>query len=651
MRQIPKIIAAIVEGLLAGVGQIAKVAAEMFFGITDGAEEAKQKMSEVSDGIKAYADTLEEVSPKIANANNMFSNTGKSMGEIDDEIRETEETISEILKTEFDKQEGYRQEDLVRIQQYQQRLVELENEKLGIYRGVQQAEITKIKLDNEITQEEAAQYVANLEESLEQANQATEAAYTTRLTEIERFHQAAGTVGTLQYESEILNAKNYHDRQLAENQGFYNEGLQLIQEGSKKWVNGYQQLADTTNELMNEWRYEQGSTFDQITGAMGDFVGGFDYLTDDYADVLSYLVNENTRGFMNMAATYRAGGDELDDETKGIISSILNNFEGLPEDFDDVGKEALSGLTYGMEDEIPALADTSEMSAQEIVDAIKEYLDINSPSVVMEEIGRYVSQGLAEGIERGEPYIEVAAQNVAELIYNSFTKEENGMVSVGTRIASKIADGIKSGLSNISTNMTAVVDKITSIIRLQDNTFRQLGIKIIDQINGGLVFKRSALSTTVGEMIASIKAILNSAVVDMFYIGQRMANGLWAGFISQEGTLSYKIRTMMKRLVNTARSEMKINSPSKVWAEIGDYMAQGLGVGFTDEMKTVTRDIQGSLPRSITGANNTGVARAEMENASMVSAFKEALSEMKIELDDNEVGRFVDRTVTQLVYA
>ena len=35
----------------------------------------------------------------------------------------------------------------------------------------------------------------------------------------------------------------------------------------------------------------------------------------------------------------------------------------------------------------------------------------------------------------------------------------------------------------------------------------------------------------------------------------------------------------------------------------------------------------------------------------MVSAFKQALSEMKIEMDGDEMGKFVDKTVTRLVYA
>ena len=34
----------------------------------------------------------------------------------------------------------------------------------------------------------------------------------------------------------------------------------------------------------------------------------------------------------------------------------------------------------------------------------------------------------------------------------------------------------------------------------------------------------------------------------------------------------------------------------------------------------------------------------------MVDAFKEALSEMKIELDDEVAGRFVETTVTNAIY-
>lgn len=42
---------------------------------------------------------------------------------------------------------------------------------------------------------------------------------------------------------------------------------------------------------------------------------------------------------------------------------------------------------------------------------------------------------------------------------------------------------------------------------------------------------------------------------------------------------------------------------------------------------------------------------SEPDYSSMIKAFKQALSEMKVELDDEEMGKFVDKTVTKLIYS
>ncbi len=50
---------------------------------------------------------------------------------------------------------------------------------------------------------------------------------------------------------------------------------------------------------------------------------------------------------------------------------------------------------------------------------------------------------------------------------------------------------------------------------------------------------------------------------------------------------------------------------------------------------------------SINGSVNSGSGTA----LDMVAAFKQALSEMKIELDDEVAGRFVEKTVARAVFA
>ena len=71
-------------------------------------------------------------------------------------------------------------------------------------------------------------------------------------------------------------------------------------------------------------------------------------------------------------------------------------------------------------------------------------------------------------------------------------------------------------------------------------------------------------------------------------------------------------------------------------------------------MKDVTKEMQDSMPTSFDvnpTVNGARYGAAAEGYADMVGAFKEALAEMKIELDDEVAGRFVENTVVRAVYA
>ena len=58
------------------------------------------------------------------------------------------------------------------------------------------------------------------------------------------------------------------------------------------------------------------------------------------------------------------------------------------------------------------------------------------------------------------------------------------------------------------------------------------------------------------------------------------------------GWLESKVRSMMREIVAAVEAEMQIASPSKVFAGIGAYMAEGLGEGFAREMQNVEKTIR-----------------------------------------------------------
>ena len=89
----------------------------------------------------------------------------------------------------------------------------------------------------------------------------------------------------------------------------------------------------------------------------------------------------------------------------------------------------------------------------------------------------------------------------------------------------------------------------------------------------------------------------------LFEIGVNMAKGIWDGLKSMASWLASQIKSFVGGLVDGIKDTLKIRSPSRVFAEIGENMALGLGEGFTTQMRDVSRAINNSIPTSGFGRN------------------------------------------------
>ena len=138
------------------------------------------------------------------------------------------------------------------------------------------------------------------------------------------------------------------------------------------------------------------------------------------------------------------------------------------------------------------------------------------------------------------------------------------------------------------------------------------------------------------------------------------------------------IKTFGYNLLASLKASLQEHSPSKATNQMGQYLLEGLGLGMEKEEdsilkqasnfgKSVIASINGGLSenikmsaisdieKGISGINiNTAKSIAEAKastDINMVEAFKEALSQMKIEMDDEQMGKFVDITVARTIYS
>lgn len=88
-----------------------------------------------------------------------------------------------------------------------------------------------------------------------------------------------------------------------------------------------------------------------------------------------------------------------------------------------------------------------------------------------------------------------------------------------------------------------------------------------------------AVANRIADPFGAARAAAWESIMDFFGIGERMGDGVAAGFRSRQGAMQAEISSVMASLPATARTDMQIKSPSRVMAEIGQYMAEGVTVG------------------------------------------------------------------------
>ena len=132
--------------------------------------------------------------------------------------------------------------------------------------------------------------------------------------------------------------------------------------------------------------------------------------------------------------------------------------------------------------------------------------------------------------------------------------------------------------------------------------------------------------------------------------------GIWNGIKDATGWIMDKIRGFGESILNGIKSFFGINSPSKLFKEqIGTNLALGVGEGFADTMHDVSADMQGAIPTEFDADINTNLhtGAGYSQNSTydmMVSAFKQALTEVKVVMNSREMGAFVTNTVERVVY-
>ena len=172
-----------------------------------------------------------------------------------------------------------------------------------------------------------------------------------------------------------------------------------------------------------------------------------------------------------------------------------------------------------------------------------------------------------------------------------FTQAFNAIKNTVVNWANNVKATILGWVNGIQTSFTTWLTNLKSSFTSAFENIKGKISEIVGNIQG---FVSNAINVLTG---------LPSAAID---VGQNLIKGLWQGIDDKVDWVCQKIKGMGKEIEKAIKKVFGIASPSKVFAEIGDFLAQGLGVGFEDGMDGVQNDMVGQM-ESLTGSMTTEV--------------------------------------------
>ena len=403
------------------------------------------------------------------------------------------------------------------------------------------------------------------------------------------------------------------------------------------------------NYLMEQTANAQGDfakTSDGFANQQRILEMQFENLATGIGEFLLPTLNEALVVFNDMMSgeiSFEQGIGQLTQIVVDLANSIV---EKLPEIL-NAGMKMLEALVQGFMEMIPNILP----AVIQLLTSLVEYIVEALPMIVDAAI--QIVLALANGLGDALPKLVPAIIDAVITIATNLLANIDMIIDAGIKLVVGLGQGLIDAIPVLVEKIPEIISSLIHALMISLPKFLTMGLTIVVELGKGLILAIPKLIGQIPQIITGIVDGLASGLGDIKDVGKELLRGLWDGMTSWANELWNNVKDLGKNIVGWFKGTFGIHSPSTVFAdEIGKNMALGLGVGFEDTMAGVTDQMTNAIPTDFETSINatTGSGASTNTFANMVDAFKEALKEVNIVLDDEVAGRFVLDTVERVVY-
>ena len=351
-------------------------------------------------------------------------------------------------------------------------------------------------------------------------------------------------------------------------------------------LNAYNKMVVTAIDKQNEWTQalancsgEAANQYATMTDNLQGDIDSWNSALDGFKIELSDKLMPTVREFVQF------GTESMSSITKGFQE---NGFDGAVDALGDALNNGISMIVQ----KIPQVLNAAKTL---VLSLVKGIID-NLPEIVKAALEVVVE--LAKGIVDALPELLPALVECIATIADTLTSPDmlTQLLDVALDLLITLADGLIDAIPQLVDATIQVIENLIRFLVEPQNISKLVnaGIRVTMALQTGLLIALPKLAEGALKLVLAIGDTI--VHTDWLQVGKNIVDGLWDGLKHSWNSLQEWFNNAVNGLVDGIKGWLGIHSPSKVFAGIGDFMALGLGEGFTKSMSAVNKDIANAIP-------------------------------------------------------
>lgn len=324
-----------------------------------------------------------------------------------------------------------------------------------------------------------------------------------------------------------------------------------------------------------------------------------------------------------------------------ILPSLLTGFNQLITGLIAILPELMPLLLEGFLTLFGSLIDSINLVLEqlmpmlpEIITQITTALIENLPLLLEGAMQLFLGliQALDQVVEQLMPMLPTLITNLCDTLIEHIDE----IITAGFDLLIGLIDGITECIPTLLEKLPEIINKLVETLTNSEN----LG-KLIDSGIDLIVALAEGLPKAIPDVLLAIPRIISAIVdelmkKDWLQVGIDVLRGIADGLVAGVSFIWDKICEMGEKIMDSVKSFFGIKSPSRLFRdEVGTYLAQGIGVGFENEMSKVTKDMQKAVPSDFDTVVNADI-----------NSFRSAPSAQSITKNSNMTVNYIFENVT-----